>query len=217
MSTVQDVLTILRSHGDNPEEMEQVLMDLQKEEQAKLKDLRVTLIDQLDCPQQCKVLADYYEMLKIESETPQTDTDTPADNDWRIYLWGKARRTNKHLIVWFLDAVKEGRLPKRIDDNGLLYIYVNDLLPHKGEFYKTTVQTDTIDIMSVLSDSIIAGGEVKGLADKILADGASNIQYGYLPDLRAGRLGYVAFYNPKGVGTYLEAAGLGEWMEGLML
>ena len=212
MSTVQDVLTILHSHGDNPEEMEQVLMDLPKEEQVKLKNLRVTLIDQLDSPHQCEVLTDYYEMLKIASEAPQTETDNPADNDWRIYLWGMARRTNKHLIEWCMDAVKDGRLPKRIDDNGLLYIYVNDLLPHKGEFYKTTVQSDTIDIMSILSDSIIAGGEVKGLADKILADGASNIQYGYLPDLRAGRLGHVANYNPDVIGPYLQAVGLGDWL-----
>ena len=50
MTTVQDILTILRSRGDNPEEMEQVLMDLPKEEQVKLKNLRVTLIDQLDSP-----------------------------------------------------------------------------------------------------------------------------------------------------------------------
>ena len=212
MSTINDVLTVLRSNGDNPEEMELVLQNLSKEEQAKLKDLRVTLIDQLDCPQQCEVLADYYEMLKIASEAPQTETDTPADNDWRIYLWGMARRTNKHLIEWCRDAVKDGRLPKRIDHNGLLYIYVNDLLPHKGEFYKATVQSDTIDIMSILSDSIIAGGEVKGLADKILADGASNIQYGYLPDLRAGRLGYVANYNPDVIGPYLQAVGLGDWL-----
>lgn len=213
MSTINDVLTVLRSRGDNPEEMEQVLMDLQKEEQAKLKDLRVTMIDQLDCPNKCEILTDYYEMLKIASEAPQTETDKPADNDWRIYLWGMARRTNKHLIEWCLDAVKEGRLPKRIDDNGLLYIYVNDLLPHKGEFYKATVQSDTINIMSIIRDDIIAGGEVKKLVDKIITDGAKDIYHGYLPDLQAGRLGYVAFYNPKGVGTYLEAVGLGEWQQ----
>ena len=213
MSTINDVLTVLRSNGDNPEEMELVLQNLSKEEQAKLKDLRVTLIDQLDCPNKCETLTDYYEMLKIASEAPQTETDKPADNDWRIYLWGMARRTNKHLIEWCLDAVKEGRLPKRLDNNGLLYIYVNDLLPHKGEFYKTTVQTDTIDIMSVLNNSIVAGGEVKKLVDKIITDGAKDIYHGYLPDLQAGRLGYVAFYNPKGVGPYLEAVGLGEWLE----
>ena len=52
--TVQDILTILRGHGDNPEEMEQVLRDLSKEEQVKLKNFRVTLIDQLDCPQSAR-------------------------------------------------------------------------------------------------------------------------------------------------------------------
>lgn len=212
MSTVQDVLTILRGHGDNPEEMEQVLMDLQKEEQTKLKDLRVTMIDQLDSPRQCEVLTDYYEMLKIASEAPQTETDKPADNDWQIYLWGMARRTNKHLIEWCRDAVKDGRLPKRIDDNGLLYIYVNDLLPHKGEFYKTTVQSDTIDIMSILSDSIIANRAVKKLIERIMQYGATGIQPGYLPDLRAGRLGYVAAYNPDVIGPYLQAVGLGDWL-----
>jgi hypothetical protein len=211
MSTVQDVLTILRSHGDNPHEMEQVLMDLPKEEQVKLKNLRVTLIDQLDCPQQCKVLADYYEMMQI-AEAPQTETDKPADNDWRIYLWGMARRTNKHLIEWCLDAVKEGRLPKRIDSNGQLYLYINDLLPYKEEFYKTTVQSDTINIMSILSDSIIARGEVKKLIEQIMQDGATGIQSGYLPNLRAGRLGYVANYNPDVIGPYLQAVGLGDWL-----
>ena len=212
MSTVQDVLKILRSHGDNPEEMEQVLMDLQKEEQAKLKDLRVTLIDQLDCPNKCETLTDYYEMLKIASEAPQTETDKPADNDWRIYLWGKARRTNKHLIEWCLDAVKEGRLPKRIDSNGQLYLYINDLLPYKGQFYKHTIQTDNINIMCILEDGIIANGAVKKLIEQIMQDGATGIQPGYLPDLRAGRLGYVAAYNAQGVGPYLQNVGLGDWL-----
>jgi len=212
MSTVQDVLKILRSHGDNPEEMEQVLMDLQKEEQTKLKDLRVTLIDQLDCPNKCETLTDYYEMLKIASEAPQTETDKPADNDWRIYLWGKARRTNKHLIEWCLDAVKEGRLPKRIDSNGQLYLYINDLLPYKGQFYKHTIQTDNINIMCILEDGIIANGVVKKLIEQIMQDGATGIQPGYLPDLRAGRLGYVANYNPDVIGPYLQAVGLGDWL-----
>ena len=213
MSTINDVLTVLRSRGDNPEEMEQVLMDLQKEEQVKLKDLRVTLIDQLDCPNKCEILTDYYEMLKIASEAPRAETDRPVGNDWRIYLWGMARRTNKHLIEWCRDAVKDGRVPKRIDDNGLLYIYVNDLLPYKWQVVYINGQVKRIDIFEVLQDGIIAGGEVKRLVDKIITDGAKDIYHGYLPDLQAGRLGYVAFYNPKGVGPYLEAAGLGEWLE----
>jgi len=216
MSTVQDVLKILRSHGDNPEEMEQVLMDLQKEEQTKLKDLRVTLIDQLDCPNKCEILTDYYEMLKIASLAPQVETDKPVGNDWRIYLWGKARRTNKHLIEWCLDAVKNGKLPKRVDENGNLYIYVNDLLPCKGQFYKHAIQTDTISIMSILRNSLIANGEVKRLADQIIQDGAPNIKYNYLPELRMGRLGYVAFYNIRGVEPYLKAVGLGGWIEDYM-
>lgn len=213
MSTIQDVLNVLRSRGDNPEDMEQVLRDLSKDEQTKLKDLRVTLIDQLDCPQQCEVLADYYEMLKIASEAPQTETDKPIGNDWRIYLWGKAYRTNKHLIEWCRDAVKDGRLPKRIDDNGLLYIYVNDLLPYKWQIVYVNGRAKRIDIYEVLQDGIIANGEIKKLVDKIITDGAKDIYHGYLPDLQAGRLGYVAVYNPKGVGPYLEAVGLGEWLE----
>jgi hypothetical protein len=216
MSTVQDVLKILRSRGDNPEEMEQVMQNLSKEEQAKLKDLQITLIDQIDCPRQCEVLADYCKMLKIASEAPQapqTETDKPVGNDWRIYLWGMARRTNKHLIEWCRDAVKNGRLPKRIDHNGLLYIYVNDLLPYKWQIVYVNGRVKRIDIYEVLQDGIIAGGEVKKLVDKIITDGAKDIYHGYLPDLQAGRLGYVAFDNPKGVGPYLEAVGLGEWLE----
>src|SRR5690606_32776509 len=124
--------------------------------------------------------------------------------------WGKASRANKTLIRWCRDAVKEGRLPKRINDKGHLYIYVNDLLPYKEEFYKTTVQSDTINIMSILSDSIIANGAVKKLIEQIMQDGATGIQPGYLPDLRAGRLGYVANYNPDVIGPYLQAVGLGD-------
>ena len=213
MSTIKDVLNVLRSRGDDPEMMEQVLQTLPKEERAKLKDLRITMIDHLDCPKQCEVIAGYYAMLQLVAEAPDaTEPDKPADNDWRIYLWGMARRTNKHLIDWCLDAVKDGRLPKRIDSNGQLYIYVNDLLPHKREFYKTAVQSDTINIMSIIRDGIIASGKIKRLVDKILADGATGIQPGYLPDLRAGRLGYVANYNPDVIGPYLQAVGLGDWL-----
>ena len=212
MTTVQDILTILRSHGDNPDEMEQVLRDLSKDEQTKLKDLRVTLIDQLDCPQQCEVLADYYEMMQIAEAAPATETDKPADNDWRIYLWGMARRTNKHLIEWCLDAVKVGRLPKRIDNNGQLYLYINDLLPYKEQIYKHTVHTDKINIMSIFKDGIIANGAVKKLIEQIMQDGATGIQPGYLPYLQAGLLGYVANYNPDAIGPYLQAVGLGDWL-----
>lgn len=213
MSTIKDVLNVLRSRGDNPEDMERVLQDLPKEEQAKLKDLSVTIIDQMDCPCQCEVLADYYNMLQTIAETPDTtEPAKPAGNDWRIYLWGMARRTNKHLIDWCLDAVKDGRLPKRIDSNGQLYIYINDLLPYKGQFYKHTIQTDNINIMCVLKDGIIANGAVKKLIEQIMQDGATGIQPGYLPDLRAGRLGYVANYNPDVIGPYLQAVGLGDWL-----
>ena len=212
MTTVQDILTVLRSRGDNPDEMEQVLRDLSKDEQTKLKDLSVTLIDQLDRPQQCEVLADYYEMMQIAEAAPATETDKPADNDWRIYLWGMARRTNKHLIEWCLDAVKVGRLPKRIDNNGQLYLYINDLLPYKGQIYKRTIHTYKINIMSIFKDGVIANGAVKKLIEQIMQDGATGIQSGYLPYLQAGLLGYVANYNPDVIGPYLQAVGLGDWL-----
>ena len=216
MSTINDVLTVLRSRGDNPEEMELVLCDLSEDEQAKLKDLQIALIDQIDCPRQCEVLADYCKMLKIASEAPQapqTETDKPVGNDWRIYLWGKAHRTNKYLIEWCRNAVKTGILPGRVDKNGNLFIYVNDLLPYKWQIVYVNRRAKSIDIFEVLQNGIIANEEIKKLVDKIITDGAKDIYHGYLPDLQAGRLGYVAFYNPKGVGPYLEAVGLGEWLE----
>ena len=216
MSTIKDVLNVLRSRGDDPEMMEQVLQTLPKEERAKLKDTRITLIDQLDYPKQTEALASFYEMIQIVNDVPDVSTNESIDNTWRIYLWGRPSRVNKVLIDWCRDAVKNGKLPKRVDENGNLYIYVNDLLPCKGQFYKHAIQTDTISIMSILRNSLIANGEVKRLADQIIQDGAPNIKYNYLPELRMGRLGYVAFYNIRGVEPYLKAVGLGGWIEDYM-
>jgi len=210
MSTINDVLTILRNYNDEPEEMERILMCLSKEEQAKLKDLRITLVDQIDCPNKCDILIDFYEMLKITSETPETKIDKPKLNDWKIYLWGKAYRNCKPLVKWCRQAIKDGKLPKRVDENGWLYLYVNDLLPYKGHVLDG-INAGSIDLFTVINDDVISGIEIKMLIKQIINDGMPNINPSYLPELKAGRLGYVAAYN-KGTEKYLQAVGLGKWL-----
>jgi len=213
MSTVQDVLKILRSHGDNPEDMERVLQELSKEERAKNKDIEVTLIDQIDCPCKCKVLADFYKMVQIAETIPDTkEVDKPV-NDWKIYLWGKASRTNEHLINWCRNAVKTGKLPKRVDENGNLFIYVNDLLPYKWHIFYVNGCAERIDIYEVLQDGIIANGEIKKLAQKILAGSKDNLSDVYIQHLECGLLGYVAACNTSVIAPYLQEVGLEGWLE----
>ena len=216
MSTVQDVLKILRSHGDNPEDMERVLQELSKKERAKIKDIEVTLIDQIDCPCKCKVLADFYKMVQIAiaEKIPDTkEVDKPV-NDWKIYLWGKAYRTNEHLINWCRNAVKKGKLPKRVDKNGNLFIYVNDLLPYNWQIiYVNGWAESRIDIYNVLQDGIIADGKVKKLAKKIMAGSGVYLSDAYIQELECGFLGYVAACNTSVIAPYLQAVGLGGWLD----
>ena len=86
-------------------------------------------------------------------------------------------------------------LPKRTDSNGQLYLYINDLLPYKGQIYKHTIHTDKINIMSIFKDGIIANGVVKKTHRADYARWRHRYTTGILTLFRAGLLGYVANYN----------------------
>jgi len=138
-------------------------------------------------------------------------------NNWRIYLCGRGLGGHRPFLRWCKNAVEEGKLPKRFDRNGKPYIFVNDLLPYKGQRVGG-VNTGSINMFNFLHEGIIAFGEVKKMSNRILQDGAKNIKPNYAKLLEAElpNLGYVASYNIKGVEPYLREVGLEEWIEDWM-
>ena len=110
-------------------------------------------------------------------------------------------------------CILTGILPGRVDKNGNLFIYVNDLLPYKWQIVYVNGQVKRIDICEVLQDGIIAGGNIKKLAQKILAGSKDNLSDIYIQHLECGLLGYVAACNTNVIAPYLQEVGLEGWID----
>ena len=136
-------------------------------------------------------------------------------NNWRIYLYGRGLGHYRPFLRWCEERVEEGELPLRKDRNGRKFILINDLLPYKGKIVGTKHNEKRCDLATFLHDGVVAFGQVKQLAEKILDDGNPIIKKkfeAYL-NMELPNVGYVCICIPDIVKPYLDEVGLGEWLE----
>lgn len=136
-------------------------------------------------------------------------------NSWRIYLSGRGLGGFRPFLGWARKQVSEKNLPFRADKNGRQYIFFNDLLPYKGTGAGTNRHNNmNVNIYVLLTDGLIAFGEVKKLSRKIAKENQEKLGKYYnslMCDIP--HLGRVWIDNKEIISPYLVEVGLQEWLD----